>query len=80
MCSERWAAAISFDFKNRPPFNLQLLMKERFDNLIIGIDPGPYPGLAVFADGVMMEAYECPVRENLSDEVRSIVSTYCFHQ
>ncbi len=58
----------------------KLLMKERFDNLVIGIDPGPYPGLAVFADGVMMEAYECPVRENLSDEVQSIVNTYCFNQ
>ncbi|MCL4480696.1 MAG: hypothetical protein M1113_04345, partial [Candidatus Thermoplasmatota archaeon] len=23
----------------------KLLMKERFDNLVIGIDPGPYPGL-----------------------------------
>ncbi len=58
----------------------RLFMKEKFDNLVIGIDPGPYPGIAVFADGVMMEAYECPLRENLSDEVRSIVNTYCFNQ
>lgn len=53
-----------------------LLMKEEFDSLVIGIDPGPYPGLAVFADNVLTEAYECATIDVIDREVDSIVSSY----
>ncbi len=54
----------------------RLLMKEAFDALVIGIDPGPYPGLAVFADNVLTEAYECTSIDIIGDEIGSIVSSY----
>lgn len=56
----------------------RLLLKEKFQNLVIGIDPGPYPGLAVFGDNVLTEAYECTSVENAGDEIASIVSSYSY--
>ena len=56
----------------------KLLMKNRFSSLIIGIDPGPYPGIAVFADEVLMEAFECPIRENVPSEVSRIIKAYSY--
>ena len=31
--------------------------RDEFDKIVIGIDPGPRPGVAVMADGVLMEAF-----------------------
>lgn len=56
----------------------RLLLKNRFDSLVIGIDPGPYPGLAVFADNVLMEAYECPSVGKIGEEIDSIVNSYSY--
>lgn len=56
----------------------RLLLKDRFESLTIGIDPGPYPGVAVFADGVLMEAYECSTIDKLDTEISSIVAAYRF--
>ena len=36
----------------------RLMNKTQFKSLVIGIDPGPKPGIAVLADGVLLEAYE----------------------
>ncbi|MCL4341629.1 MAG: hypothetical protein M1431_06015 [Candidatus Thermoplasmatota archaeon] len=55
-----------------------LFSKERFTTLTIGIDPGPYPGVAVFADDILMEAFECPSRDDLSRHVSKIVNSYSF--
>lgn len=58
----------------------RLLMKEEFHNLVIGIDPGPYPGLAVFGDNVLTEAYECTSVENAGDEIASIIHSYSYRE
>lgn len=57
----------------------RLLLKESFNNLVIGIDPGPYPGLAVFGDNILTEAYECTSVENAGDEIASIVRSYSYN-
>lgn len=57
----------------------RLLLKDSFDSLVIGIDPGPYPGLAVFADDILTEAFECASLNLISSEVGSIVSSYYFN-
>ncbi len=54
----------------------RLLMKEAFESLVIGIDPGPYPGLAVLADNVLTEAFECASTDIIGDEVSAIISSY----
>ena len=36
-----------------------LIGKDRFNGVVIGIDPGPKPGFAVMADGILVEAFEC---------------------
>lgn len=56
----------------------RLMFKDRFENLVIGIDPGPYPGVAVFGDNVLTEAYECASVDRTADEISSIVSSYHF--
>ena len=54
----------------------RLLNQEKFENLIIGVDPGPYPGVAVFGDGILIEAYECPTIMKLSSDIKAIASSY----
>lgn len=56
----------------------KLLMREKFNNVIIGIDPGPYPGIAVFGDNVLMEAFECPSLQQIGGEVGAIVDSYMY--
>ena len=56
----------------------KLLMREKFDSVVIGIDPGPYPGIAVFGDNVLMEAYECPSLHQIGGEVAAIVDSYVY--
>lgn len=56
----------------------RLLLKNRFESLVIGIDPGPYPGIAVFADNILMEAYECPSVKKIGDEIEAIVNSYSY--
>lgn len=56
----------------------KLLMKNQFTTLTIGIDPGPYPGIAVFADDILLEAFECPIRERLPNEVQDIIRSYSY--
>ncbi|WP_393971836.1 hypothetical protein OXIME_000422 [Oxyplasma meridianum] len=57
--------------------SLPLLMNlETFDEVIIGVDPGPYPGLAVVADNVLTEAFEMPLIEMVRSEVIKIRDSY----
>ncbi len=56
----------------------KLLMRERFDSVVIGIDPGPYPGIAVFGDNILTEAYECPSLTQIGGEVSAIVASYTY--
>ncbi len=55
-----------------------LLYKDKFINIIIGIDPGPKPGIAVMADNVLIEAYECPSIEKIKNEVLNISRSYMY--
>jgi len=55
-----------------------LLLKNLFSKLYVGIDPGPYPGMAVLADGILIEAYECSSPEKLLDDVEAIISEYSY--
>ena len=52
--------------------------KDSFESLVIGIDPGPYPGVAVFADNILTEAYECPILDKLGAEIHSIINSYMY--
>ncbi len=56
-----------------------LLNREEFNKVIIGIDPGPRPGVAVMADGVLMEAWECPVISNIRESVIKIIDDYSYN-
>jgi hypothetical protein len=50
--------------------------KDTFLNIVIGIDPGPNPGLVVVGDGLVLE--EKIVPENILDVVKKIYSDYKF--
>lgn len=50
--------------------------KERFDELIIGIDPGAKPGVAVVGDGTILETRQAASPEEVADMVEEIASSY----
>ncbi len=50
--------------------------KERFEKLIIGIDPGAKPGIAVVGDGMVLETKGAASPEDVSEHIRDIVSSY----
>ncbi len=53
-----------------------LLGKERFRNLIIGIDPGPKPGIAVLGDDILLEAFEASSIDSMMRSIRTIAAGY----
>ncbi len=55
-----------------------LLDRDKFNNIVIGIDPGPKPGIAVMADNVLMEAYECPTIKGIRKEILNIINSYSY--
>ncbi|AGO61193.1 hypothetical protein [Ferroplasma acidarmanus] len=55
-----------------------LLNKSQFTRVIIGIDPGPRPGIAVMSDNVLMEAWECPTICGVKDDVLDVVKNYSY--
>ena len=55
-----------------------LLNLEEFNKIIIGIDPGPKPGVAVMGDGVLLEAWECPVIANIRESIIRIIEDYSY--
>jgi hypothetical protein len=44
--------------------------------VVIGIDPGPKPGFAVMADGILIEAFECADKETLIRNVEKAADGY----
>ncbi|MCL4328555.1 MAG: hypothetical protein M1410_03110 [Candidatus Thermoplasmatota archaeon] len=56
----------------------RLLGKSAFSMVVVGIDPGPRPGLAVVCDGVLTEATECPGIDVLAAEVGDILNHYLY--
>ena len=53
-----------------------LFLKNSFHELFIGIDPGPHPGIAVLADGILTEAHECSSPEKLLKDIIGIIHDY----
>jgi hypothetical protein len=53
---------------------------ERFDLAIVGVDPGPRPGMAVIADGkfILKKLVQSP--EKVSDEISDMISYIGFSQ
>jgi len=84
LSSSRDCFNTSNQFKGETPLDAlrsslaSLFYKEKFETLTIGIDPGPYPGVAVFADEILMEAFECTSREELPNHVSKIINSYPF--
>ncbi len=58
----------------------RLMDKTHFTRITIGIDPGPRPGIAVIADGVLLEAYECTTTRRVRSEVISISRSYSYRE
>ncbi|OWP56167.1 MAG: hypothetical protein B2I17_07485 [Thermoplasmatales archaeon B_DKE] len=56
----------------------RLLNRYDFNSIIIGIDPGPRPGIAVTADMILTEAYECPDTASVGKEVQEIADFYSY--
>ena len=53
-----------------------LIGKDQFNGVVIGIDPGPKPGFAVMADGILIEAFECADKETLVRNVEKAADGY----
>jgi hypothetical protein len=50
--------------------------KDRFDELIVGIDPGVKPGIAVVGDGVVLETKGASSPEEVASVMKEIVASY----
>jgi len=50
--------------------------KERFDEIVVGIDPGPKPGIAVVGDGDVVDSRILPSPESVVDLIRSLRSSF----
>jgi hypothetical protein len=50
----------------------------QFDRLIIGVDPGPKPGVAIVADGILIEAREASTIDSLTQFVKDALNDYPF--
>ena len=50
--------------------------KERFDELIVGIDPGAKPGIAIVGDGLILETRQASSPEEVADLMKEIAASY----
>ncbi len=50
--------------------------KRRFEELIIGIDPGAKPGIAVVGDGIVLETRGASSPEEVADITKQVVACY----
>ncbi len=57
----------------------RLVGKTVFEKVVIGIDPGPRPGVAVVCDGVVSEAIEIASLETLSGYISGVLEDYQFN-
>ena len=55
-----------------------LLGKEEYDNIVIGVDPGEVFGLAVEADGEVIDTENCFSIEETLNKVKSVLKTVNF--
>ena len=55
---------------------LLLLGKDRFRELVLGIDPGKQTGLAVLGDGIVLDTGTYTGVKNLIDEVARVLSAF----
>lgn len=55
-----------------------LLGRMAFADLTIGVDPGPRPGIAVFGDDVLLEAFESTSVDAAVDSIREIKDSYIY--
>ncbi len=55
-----------------------LVSEDKFYRVIIGIDPGPKPGIAVMADNILMEAFECPSINKIREFISDIINSYAY--
>lgn len=53
-----------------------LLEKRLFNEIFIGIDPGPKPGIAVLADRILVEAFELGDVRSVADVINDILQGY----
>jgi hypothetical protein len=53
-----------------------LLDKKLFNEIFIGIDPGPKPGVAVLADRVLIEAFELGDVFAVAENIENIITGY----
>ncbi len=53
-----------------------LLGKSKFKRLVIGIDPGKRPGIAVIADGEVVETKQAMTPEDVHSIIRHFIDTY----
>ncbi len=56
----------------------RLIDQVDFRKLVIGIDPGPKPGIAVVCDDVLTEATEVPDIADLESHILKIISDYSY--
>lgn len=56
----------------------RVLDKSQFSRITIGIDPGPKPGIAVFGDNILMEAFEITEPEKVSGQISRILEDYSY--
>jgi hypothetical protein len=54
--------------------------KDRFDELIVGIDPGAKPGIAVVGDGLVLETKGASSPEDVAPKMKEIVASYPAHR
>lgn len=58
----------------------RVLGKSQFSKIVIGIDPGPRPGVAVMGDSVLLEAFELTDPHRISPALSAIISDYDYKE
>lgn len=58
----------------------RILGRNQFSRLIVGVDPGPRPGIAVMGDNVLLEAFEITQPEKTSSHIGNILSDYSYRE
>ena len=58
----------------------RVMGKSQFSKIVIGIDPGPRPGVAVMGDSVLLEAFEIVDPHRISRVLSTIMSDYDYKE
>ena len=57
-----------------------LCSEEKFKEIIIGIDPGKYPGIAVLANGEIIESLQANSMSQCTKIVADMLEVYCYER